>query len=165
MAEAVGVGAILYFDLSHQPTTDIIFDWEKIFVLEGNSGPYLQYTYARTQSVLAKAQSSKLKAQIAGDINLQPEEIAILRTIYKFPEIVQSAAEAFSPNLLANFLFDLAQKYNLFYQKHPILKPQRRGSLAETQKIREFRLALTAATSQILKNGLTLLGIATLEKM
>lgn len=155
VAEAVGVGAVVYFDLSHQPTTDIIFDWEKIFVLEGNSGPYLQYTYARCQSVLRKSQNNwKLET---GNWKLEPEELSILRTLYKFPEVVQSAAEAFSPNLLANFLFDLAQKYNLFYQKHPILK--------SAKVIRELRLALTASTTQVLKNGLTLLGIKTLEKM
>ncbi|MFZ5366544.1 MAG: arginine--tRNA ligase [Patescibacteria group bacterium] len=166
VAEAVGVGAVVYFDLSHQPETDIIFDWEKIFVLEGNSGPYLQYTYARCQSVLAKAKLKQFSnLAIEQSSNLNPEELSILRTIYKFPEVVQSSAEAFSPNLLCNFLFDLCQKYNLFYQKHPILKPQKRGNLAETQKIRELRLGLTAATGQVLQNGLTLLGIKTLERM
>ncbi len=158
VAQAVGVGAVVYFDLSHQPTTDIIFDWEKIFVLEGNSGPYLQYTYARCQSVLQKARLKQFSNLAIEQLsNLSTEEISLLRTIYKFPEIVQSAAEAFSPNLLANFLFDLCQKYNLFYQKHQILKSAKR--------VREFRLALTASTAQVLKNGLTLLGIKTLERM
>jgi len=165
VAEAVGLGAIIYFDLSHQPTTDIIFDWEKIFVLEGNSGPYLQYTYARTQSVLRKAgerlASGKLASRLelnASRYTLEPEELAILRTLYRFPEIVQEAGENFAPNLLCNFLYDLAQKYNLFYNKHSILK-------AAKPELVEFRLALTVAVGQVLKNGLTLLGIQSPERM
>jgi len=154
VAKAVGIGAIVYFDLSHHPQTDIIFDWEKIFVLEGNSGPYLQYTYARCLSVLRKS-DQKIK-KIPLNLRLEDEELTILRLLYRFPEVVKEAALNYSPNLLANFLFDLAQKYNLFYQKHPILK---------SEEAREFRLALTASTSQILKNGLTLLGIKTPERM
>lgn len=83
------------------------------------------------------------------------EEISIMRTIYKFPEVIAEAAKTFSPNLLCNFLFDLAQKFNLFYDKQRII-----GSENE-----EFRLLLTTAVGQVLKNGLTLLGIETLEKM
>jgi len=155
VAKAVGIGAIVYFDLSHHPQTDIIFDWEKIFVLEGNSGPYLQYTYARCLSVLRKSKKQIAK-KIPLSFRLKDEELTILRLLYRFPEIVKEAALNYSPNLLANFLFDLAQKYNLFYQKHPILK---------SEEAREFRLALTASTSQILKNGLGLLGIKTPERM
>jgi arginyl-tRNA synthetase len=81
-----------------------------------------------------------------------------LRTIYKFPEVVLEAAGNFAPNLICNFLFDLAEKFNLFYDKWPILK-------AETPVMRDFRLALTAAVGQVIKNGLGLLGIETLEKM
>ncbi|MCL4382297.1 MAG: arginine--tRNA ligase [Patescibacteria group bacterium] len=152
---AVGIGAIKYFDLGHHFSTDILFDWEKMFQLEGNSGPYLQYTYARCMSVLKKAAIGHEFFQKAPRA---PEEIAILRTLYKFPEIVILAAQTYSPNLLCNFLFDLAQKYNLFYNKLSILK-------AENPKLRAQRLVLTAATSQIIKNGLNLLGIKALEKM
>jgi len=89
---------------------------------------------------------------------LTNEEISILRTIYKFPEVVAEAGENYSPNLICNFLFDLAQKYNLFYNKLPILK-------AESPEFVEGRLALTAAVDQIIKSGLNLLGIATPERM
>ncbi len=152
VAQMVGVGAIKYFDLMHAPTSDIIFDWNKIFVLEGNSGPYLQYTYARSQSVLKKSQSTKYNIQ---DTNLNPEELFVLRELLKFPEIVSNAGNNYSPNILCEYLFNLAQKYNTFYNKHKII-----GS--ENQ---EFRLALTFAVGQVLKTGLTLLGIATPEKM
>ena len=168
VAKAVGIGAVKYSDLKQNPQTDIIFDWERIFNLEGDSGPYLQYTYARCQSVLRKAEvgSGKLdKNNLTSNFKnpashlspLTSEETSLLRTIYKFPEIIESAAVSFSPNLLCAFLFDLAQKYNFLYNKLPILK----GEEGE----REFRLALTAATGQVLKNGLGLLGIETPAKM
>ncbi len=80
-----------------------------------------------------------------------------MRTIYKFPEVVVQAGEKFSPNLICSFLFDLAQKYNLLYNRLPILKSE--------AEVRDFRLALTAATAQVLKNGLTLLGIEVIERM
>jgi len=166
VAPAVGVGAVKYFDLSHHPTTDIIFDWEKMFRLEGNSAPYLQYTYARCQSVLKKASDNWLASSVqrlvqkpdASPYSLEAEEISILRTIYKFPEVVLEAAGNFSPNLICNYLFDLAGKFNLFYNKWPILK-------AENPASRDFRLALTTAVGQVIKNGLSLLGIETLERM
>jgi arginyl-tRNA synthetase len=152
IAKAVGVGAIKYFDLSHHPTSDIIFDWEKLFLLEGNSAPYLQYTFARTQSVLekAKAQDTKYDKQ---DIN--DEETLLLRSFPRFSETIIDAAKNYSPNLLANYLFDLAQKYNNFYNQHRIIGSENQG----------LRIMLTVAVGQILKNGLTLLGIKTPERM
>lgn len=157
VAQAVGVGAIKYFDLMHHYTSNIIFDWEKMFQLEGNSAPYLQYTYARCQSVLRKAETKE--TSLSEELpQLETEEVALLRTIYKFSEVIQEAGENFAPNLLCNFLFDLAQKYNLFYNKQPILK-------AESEELKNFRLALTMAAGQVIKNGLYLLDIETPERM
>lgn len=152
VAKAVGIGAVKYFDLMHQPLTDIIFDWEKIFVLEGNSAPYLQYTVARTNSILAKAgkKSSSKEA-----ISLNSEELALLRGLVRFPETIVFAAKNYSPNLLANYIFDLAQKYNNFYNQHRIIGGENEN----------FRLVLTKAVGYILKNGLEILGIETPEKM
>lgn len=160
VANAVGIGAVKYFDLKHHPTTDIIFDWEKMFVLEGNSAPYLQYTFARTQSVLAKSKRVKdLPAQAGqeskSNLALNTEELSVLRTLVHFPEVIENAAESYSPNLLCNYLFDLAQKFNAFYNKHRIID-------SESENL---RLRLTSATSQVLKNGLTLLGISTPARM
>ena len=159
VAKAVGIGAVKYFDLMHQPGTDIIFDWEKIFVLEGNSAPYLQYTVARANSVLEKGRKSSPKEKIA----LNPEELAVLRGLTRFSEIIVIAAKNYSPNLLANYLFDLAQKYNNFYAHHRILGSERtkNGILSDNQ----HRLALTAGVAQVLKNGLTILGIETPQRM
>jgi len=158
IAQMVGVGAVKYFDLMHHHSSDIIFDWQKMFVLEGNSAPYLQYTFARCLSVLNKEKKEISLPEETAHLKLKKEEENLLRTIYKFPEIIIEAGEKFSPNLLCNYLFDLAQKYNLFYNKCSILK-------ADSPYMVEFRLALTTAVSQIIKNGLTLLGIDTPERM
>jgi arginyl-tRNA synthetase len=157
-AEAIGIGAIKYNDLKQNPKTDIIFDWHQILTLAGNSGPYIQYTYARTQSVLRKADFSFKEAkEVAGfeKQKLSSEEEVLLRSFYCFPEVVIEAGESLAPNLLCNFLFDLSQKFNLFYDREKII-----GSSTE-----EFRLLLTAAVGQVLENGLSLLGIEALERM
>lgn len=158
-AEKIGIGAIKYNDLKQNPRTDIVFDWNQILTLSGNSSPYIQYTYARTASVLEKKKyviSDKQHVFNDGTTeHLSAEEISILRTVYKFPEVVEESAKQFSPNLLCNFLFDLCQKFNLFYDKERII-----GSENE-----DFRLLLTTAVGQVLKNGLKLLGIEALEKM
>ncbi len=150
-AKAVGIGAVKYFDLSHQPSTDIIFDWEKMMAMEGNSGPYLQYTVARTNSVISKAK--KMGESKMVDLNI--EELSILRSLIRFSEVVAGAARNYSPNLLTNYLYDLASRFNTFYNKDKII-----GSDNE-----DFRLALTEGTGQVLKNGLKLLGIGSPEKM
>jgi arginyl-tRNA synthetase len=158
-AKDVGIGAIKYFDLKHTVTSDIVFEWEKMFALTGNSGPYLQYTFARTQSVLGKAKEAGVNLDIEAKIETpNAEEAAILKWLYRFPETVEEAMERYAPNLICNFLFDLSQKFNTFYNQHSILS-------ADNQSEKNFRLALTAAVGQIVKNGLTLLGIAAPEKM
>ena len=157
VAKVVGIGAIKYFDLMHHPASDIIFEWEKMFVLEGNSAPYLQYTYARCQSVLRKATFKGGSLQGTYNLNqkVNKEEGFLLRAFVHFPEVIEDAAKNFSPNLVCNYLFDLAQKFNTFYNNHRII-----GSDQENA-----RLAITSATGQILKNGLKLLGIDTPERM
>jgi len=153
VAQALGIGAVKYFDLSHQPQTDIVFDWEKMFLLEGNSGPYLQYAYARANSVVAKGKVFKPVSHV----KLCQEELPLLRYLYRFPEVVEDAANNYSPNLLCNYLFELAQIFNSFYAVTPILKSE--GDL------RSLRLSLASATAQTLKNGLTLLGITTPDRL
>ncbi len=162
-AEKVAVGAVKYALIKSGIGRDISFSFEESISLEGNSGPYLQYTFARTQSVLAKfkVQSSKFKATAqnakldARRYTLNAEEVVLLRTLNRFPEVVGEAAENFAPNILATYLFDLAQKYNLFYQKHQIISSQKES----------FRVALTSGVGQVIKNGLYLLGISAPEHM
>ncbi|MGB9911588.1 MAG: arginine--tRNA ligase [Microgenomates group bacterium] len=172
LAEKVAGGALKYSLLKFARETTIYFDIDESLSLEGNSGPYLQYTYARTQSVLRKAQSAKLKAQSSNfkSLKLNSEEIALLREIYKFPEVILEAGQNFAPNLICNYLYDLAGKFNFFYNKWPILEPEVNEvseKLKEKQKenIRHFRLLLTSAVGQIIKNGLELLGIECPKRM
>jgi len=152
VAKQVGIGAIKYFDLSHHPLTNINFDWEKMFAMEGNSGPYIQYTYARTQSVISKFnKATKFKTSD----NLREEELLILRKLSQFQEIIVDATKNYSPNVLCTYLYDLASKFNTFYNKHKII-----GSENE-----DFRILLTFGVGQVLKNGLNLLGIDAPERM
>ena len=156
IAEKVAIGAIKWNDLKRGSNLDIVFDWNEILNMQGDSGPYIQYAFVRTQSVLVKVKSQKSKVKSASqNSKLENEEISLLRALNKFPEVVAVAGEKFAPNILCNYLFDLAQKFNLFYQKHKII-----GSSQE-----DFRLTLTAGVGQVIKNGLNLLGIEAPEKM
>ena len=154
VAEKVGQGAVKYGFLKSGIGQNVTFDFDESISFEGNSGPYLQYTVARTNSVLAK--TSFKGASFKGEYsNLNAEELAVLRILSKFSETVQMASKNYSPNLVCNYLYDLASKFNTLYNKHKII-----GSDNE-----EFRLALTAGTGQVLKNGLKLLGIEAPERM
>ena len=154
-ARQVGIGAIKYFDLMHSVQSNVVFDWEKMMNLEGNSGPYLQYTTARANSVLRKAEFSIFNFQFSINLQINNEEMAVLRKLCQFQEVIAFAAINYSPNILCNYLYDLAQKFNTFYNRHRII-----GSENEN-----FRLALTTAVGSVLKTGLELLGISTPERM
>lgn len=156
-AQKVGVGAVKYFDLKHSPQTSYKFKMEDALSLEGNSGPYLQYTAVRCKSVLEKAGDLPTGILPVGELN--EEELGVFRWLDRFPEVVSDAAREFAPNLVCNYLFELAQRFNTFYNKHRILD--------ETLTLEEksFRLGLTKSVKQVLDNGLGLLGIEIPEKM
>jgi len=157
-SEKVGIAAVKYSMLKFSIPSDIHFSFEESITLEGNSGPYLQYAYVRTQSVLQKlgdiSQESKSEL-LNSNFQLQNEETDLLRFLTQYPYHVEKAATEFAPNLLCNYLFELAQKFNLFYQKCKII-----GDTNES-----FRLELTRGVGAVLQNGLHLLGIETVEKM
>ena len=165
LAIEVGIGALKWNDLKREPKTEITFDWDEILSMQGNSGPYLQYTYARCQSVLDKADKdisrlnsviSEILKQVQDDkMSLNDEELALLRSYPNYSEVIANASNNYSPNLLCNYLYDLAQKYNTYYNAHKIVGGENEG----------LGLALTVATGIILKNGLSLLGIKSPEKM
>lgn len=162
-AEMVAQGAIKYAFLKQGIGGNIAFDFETSLSFDGNSGPYIQYTYARTQSVLSKALgNSKLgnKLLVSSAYSLMPnnEELSLFRALNHFPEVVQNAAENLAPNLLCNYIYDLAQKFNGFYNKHSILTNT-------SQEVTDFRLILTESVGQVLKNGLNILGIQAPKKM
>ena len=155
VARQVAVGALKYNDLKRDAKGDITFNWQEILNMEGNSGPYLQYTHARTQAVLSKSEVKSPKLSRVDSSDLKKEELSLLRTFIYFPEVVEEAAGKYSPNILCEHLYDLAQKYNSFYNAHKIV-----GGDNE-----EFRVLLTQATGAVLKTGLNLLGIQTPERM
>ena len=156
-AEKVALASIKYSILRSGIGHDIAYDEEEATSLVGNTGPYLLYTCARTSSVLSKAGVLVLDARKSG-FEFDPLELDVLRHIYKFPEQVVLAGERLSPNIIAGFAYDLAQKYNAFYSKIPIIK-------ASTEDERKFRLCLTQAVGQVLANSLNLLGIPVVDKM
>ena len=149
----VAVGAVKYSMLKQSPGKDIAFDFETSLSFEGDSGPYLQYAYARSMSVLGKA--GKKKTDFEKNTLLQPEEKNLLRWLYRFPEMVEVAGNNLSPNLICSYLIELASRFNLFYTNCKIVGTDKEG----------FRLALTKAMAQVLANGLWLLGIETVDKM
>lgn len=152
IAEKAAVAAVKYSFLRVSTQSEISFDLKESISFEGDSGPYLQYTYARCKSVLRKADNEPTTHNPQPTTSLNLEERTVTRLITYFPDVVSDAARDFAPSTLCTYLFKLAQVFNLFYAKHSILE--------NTQ-----RLALTAATAQVLKNGLYLLGIEVLEKM
>lgn len=149
----VALGAMKFSYLKFAPSSNFIFDLDQSVSLAGDSGPYLQYTYARSRSVLREAGFKANKFPASG--NLEKEERALLRRIEYFGEIAVRSATEYRPNILAEYLLDLAKEFNLFYQKHRIIQ----------SVVKERRLVLTHSVSEILKKGLYLLGIETPERM
>ena len=156
--EAIAIGALRYSILRQNPGQDIIFDFEKSLSFEGDSGPYLQYAYARLKSILRKA-AEREKGGMEDFASLDSEiELALMRKIFEFPDVVFRAGSTYAPNLLATYLHRLASVANKFYETTPILKDEHGERVAA-------RLALVATAAQVLQTGLGLLGIGTLEKI
>ncbi len=155
ISETVAQGAVKYAFLKNRIGDNIIFDLKSSVTFEGNSGPYLQYTYARAKSVLAKVNFQNI---LINQLSLNPEELSILRYLYRFPDIVAQAGTDYTPNQICNYLYELAKRFNTFYNQHSIIKAD-----SETQK--NIRLKITSAVAQVLENGLRLLGIKAPEKM
>lgn len=161
VSKQVALAAIKYFDLSHNRQTEIVFTWESALSFEGNTGPYLQYTHARIHGIFRKAKEDGLNVNLGKldePIELEESEKIVLRKLQQFPEIIELVANQYLPNLLTNYLFELAQNFNSFYQEVPVLKE------IDDRK-RSLRLTLIKATAQVLKNGLNLLGIEAPEEM
>jgi len=156
-AETLAVASAKYSFLKNSTQTIIHFDIDESIAVDGNSAPYLIYTYVRCQSVLKKNNSNNLAMKQFNNEIIKSDEINLLRKMFQFPEIVLKAAENYAPNFIANYLYELASLFNLFYQKNPILKAEK-GT-------KELRLMITKATANVIKKGLYLLGIKTVERM
>ena len=156
--EIIGLGALKYFMLKVDPKKKMMFNPEESVDFAGNTGPFIQYTYARIQSILRKANLDTSDLLVNSDIVLHEKEKELLKQLALFPEVIQQAAQQYSPALVANYIYDLVKEYNSFYQLVPILGEQ-------TTELRDFRVALSKKVSEVIKNGFSLLGIQVPERM
>jgi len=157
----IGLGALKYYILKVDPKKRILFNPEESVDFQGNTGPFIQYTYARIQSILRKAGEVSLEASGALDltsVEMHPKEKELIKIIQQFPETIQLAAENYSPALIANYTYDLVKEFNSFYQNVPILATDN-----ETEKT--FRVKLSKAVGEVIKSAFALLGIDVPERM
>jgi arginyl-tRNA synthetase len=169
IARVVGVGAVKYADLSQNRLTDYVFSWNKMLAMQGNTAPYLQYAYVRIRSIFRKAAGMPSAANAASPpiqhsgnalppIALKHDaELALAKHLLKFSDVLQQLAQDNKPNWLTGYLYDLATKFSAFYDQCPVLQSE--------QPTRRSRLALCRLTADVLKQGLELLGIETMEQM
>jgi arginyl-tRNA synthetase len=159
VARAVGIGAVKYADLSQNPQTTVTFTWDKALALDGNSGPYLQYAYARIASVRDKYQERFPEGDLGAAVLMltEPVERELMIRLLRFPDVVVRAAENYKPSMVADYLFELAQTYSSFYQNVPFLKAE--------PGVRESRVLLCGVIADVLRRGLDLLGIETPERI
>lgn len=156
VAEIVGVGAVIYNDLYQDSKRNITLDWDRMLSFEGNSAPYIQYTYARCRSILREGGGQPATydpAQLKAD-----QELAVIKQLARLPETVRRAGDSYAPYIIAEWLYNTAREFARFYRDLSVLK-------ADTPELRAARLALVAATAQGLRNGLALLAIRAPERM
>jgi len=155
IAKAIGIGAVKYADLSQYRMTDYIFSWDRMLSFQGNTAPYLQNAYVRIRSIFRKAgEKFVLPNEL---ILIEPAELTLAKRLAQFGETVPQVLNDFRPNLLANYLFELANAFHAFYEACPVLKAD--------EPVRATRLALCELTARVLCRGLDLLGIQVPEKM
>ena len=155
VAQKIGIGAVKYADLSQYRMTDYVFSWDKMLSLQGNTAPYLQNAYVRIRSIFRKGGESA--PEIDELILADPAEIILAKRLCQFAEIVPQVLNDFRPNILANYLFEVANSFHTFYEACPVLKSE--------EPARSSRLALCDLTGRVLKHGLGLLGIQVPERM
>jgi arginyl-tRNA synthetase len=155
IAQMIGIGAVKYADLSQYRMTDYVFSWERMLALQGNTAPYLQNAYVRIRSIFRKA--GKIESKIDKLTLAHPAEINLAKRLSQFAEVVPQVLNDFRPNILAAYLFELANSFHTFYEACPVLKSE--------EPVRSSRLALSDLTGRVLQKGLELLGIKVPEKM
>lgn len=157
VAKKVGIGAVIFNDMSASRIKDEIFDWNTILNFQGETGPYIQYTYVRTKSVLEKIEYMPKIEEVKVDNLLDEYSLAILKLIYSFEDVLVQVTDKNEPSILARFLIDLAKAYSSFYNENKII--------VEDKDVQNARVYLTYATSEVLKQGANLLGMQMPEKM
>lgn len=158
LANAVGIGAVKYADLSKNRTTDYIFDWDNMLAFEGNTAPYMQYAYTRVLSVFRKADTDESALAAAPVVITEDREAQLAARLLQFEETLTVVAREGTPHVMCSYLYDLAGLFSGFYEHCPILS-------AESEETRNSRLKLALLTAKTLKLGLDTLGIETVERI
>lgn len=156
VAKQVGIGAVVFQELSNNRIKDYVFSWDRTLNFDGESGPYVQYTHARASSLLRKSELD-YNQDIEYNLLQEKEAMDLIRILNKFPEVVEDAARKYEPSIVTRYVIDIAQAFNKFYHDYPIL--------VDDEQLQKARLALVAAVKQTIKNGLKLIGVAAPEKM
>ena len=155
-AKIVGIGAIKFQELYNNRIKDYVFDWDEVLNFDGETGPYVQYTYARAKSVLRKAGKDEFEPMEFKNLNSK-EELALIKSLAEFKDVVSKACEKYEPSMLTRHITEIAKAFNKFYNSSQIM--------VEDEEIKNERLALTFASASVIKTALGLLGIKTVEKM
>lgn len=158
IAETVGLGALKYFLLKVDPRKNMTFNPKESIDFNGNTGPFIQYTYARIRSVLRKAAEQGITDFDYTGVTPNDKEIALIQTLADFPATVADAGKKFSPSVIANYVYELVKQYNQFYHDYPIMREENTG-------VRALRLALSEMSARVIASGMSLLGIKVPERM
>ena len=153
--ETVGMGALKYFMLKVDPKKRMLFDPKESIDFNGNTGPFIQYTYARINSILRK---NKSIITIEKNVEISDKEKELIKLILEFPKLIQESANSYSPALVANYIFEIVKEFNSYYQSTSILN-------AESESLISFRVALSKKIAEIIKSGMLLLGIKVPQRM
>ena len=155
-AKKIGIGAVIFTYLKNNRERDIVFSWDEMLSFDGETGPYVQYSYARGKSILRKA------GEIKGDIDYSKlnskEEFELVKTLEGFNKSILQAIEKLEPSIVTRYVIEVAKAFNKFYNHNSILN-------AEDEEIKKARIKLVESTCQVIKNALNLLGIDVVEKM
>ena len=156
-ATKIGIGAVIFSNLASTIIKDQVFDWDNVLNFQGETGPYIQYTYVRTQSVLEKVGKVPNADEIDVKVLTDESSSAVIKQIYNFNDILVQVTEKNDPSILSRYLIDLAKSFSVFYNENKII--------CEDEKIQAARLYLTFAVGKVLKSGAKLLGIEMPNKM
>ena len=156
VAKKIGVGAVIFTYLKNSREKDIVFDWNEILSTEGETGPYVQYAYARAKSILRRAEN--VSATVDYSKLNSKEEFELIKTLESFNKYILLALDKLEPSILTRYVIEVAKGFNRFYNAHSVLN-------LEDEVLKATRLKLVEASSQVIKNGLALLGIDVVEKM
>lgn len=156
VAKEVGIGAVIFADLSTKRNKDVVFDWDTVLNFEGETGPYVQYTHARLCSILRKY-DKPVTVDINYELLKEDETFALIKNLSQFPSTILKAAEFYEPSLISNYLIDVCGSLNRFYNTHRVL--------SDDDELTRARIFLVDSTRQVIKNGLTLLGMHAPDRM